>query len=46
MVKVKLHAVAPGGLPEGHCDKEQEMICDTNIYNPCRTRYMLLHVKL
>jgi hypothetical protein len=28
---MKLHAVAPGGPPEGHCRKEQEMVCDTNF---------------
>jgi hypothetical protein len=27
--ELKLHAVAPGGPPEGQCKKEHEMICNT-----------------
>jgi hypothetical protein len=30
---MKLHAVAPGGRPEGQCKKEQEMVCNRTIDN-------------
>jgi hypothetical protein len=33
-MKLKLHAVSPGGPPEGHCNKEQEVVCYTNFDEP------------
>ena len=33
---MKLHAVAPGGPPEGQCKKEQKMVCNTAYDEPFR----------
>ena len=34
---MKLHAVAPGGPPEGQCKKEHEMVCNTTFDDRFRT---------
>ena len=31
---MKLHAVAPGGPPEGQCIKKQEMVLDAKLDDP------------
>jgi hypothetical protein len=37
--ELKLHAVAPGGPPEGQCEKEQEhkLVCDRTFDDPFGT---------
>ena len=35
---MKLHAVAPGGPPEGHCKKKRNIACTTTFDDPFRTR--------
>ena len=35
-LKMKLHAVAPGGPPEGQCEKSRKMVCNTTFDDPFR----------
>ena len=35
-MRLKLHAVAPGGPPEGQCKEAQEMVCSAVLTAPSR----------
>ena len=37
--EMKLHAVAPGGPPEDHCEEKHEMLFGPNFDDPFRTSY-------
>ena len=44
--EMELHAVAPGGPPEGQCKKEHELVCNTTFDDLFRTAGTSIHARV